>query len=307
MQIPPAQSSLPIVRPPRAAYKRRGGGLPGADAREAALAGLGARLMRQGQAAPVGSGPRAALRSAGIAPAGATVAATEERIAPSGSESRQDPLARLPDEWAGRLSRIRATLDKARRWQAWLDAEEGRKACEIAKREGVTKARVSQVLRLLKLAPEIVADLDRPGRTGVVPGESDLRQLTKHPRAEQVRLYREQTGQPIACADGRRGGARAKGFQHLFARARRYRELLETGEALSMMDIARAEGITGARVSDLLYLTTLAPEIVTELDQPLGRAPRITDRDLRKIARVRDLGEQVRRFRSVVGEEAAAK
>lgn len=59
-------------------------------------------------------------------------------------------------------------------------------------------------------------------------------------------------------------------------------------------------------MSDLLHLTTLAPEIVKALDQPLGRAPRITDRGLRKIARVRDQGEQVRRFRGVVGDAVAA-
>ena len=300
--VPRAQPSLPLVRPPRAAYQRRGGGPPGAAAREAAIAHLGDRLMRQGQAAPA----KAEIRFGGIAPAIVIVPCGEGRIAPNEGESRQGGLARLPDEWSGRLERIRGTLDKARRWQAWLDAEQGRRACQIAKREKVTKCRVSQVMRLLKLAPEVLADIGRPGRTGMVPSEPELRQLTKQRRAEQVRAYRELTGQPIASADARRGGARAKGFQHLFARARRYRELLESGEALSMADIARAEGITGARVSDLLYLTNLAPEIVAELDRPVELAPYIADRELRAIARVRDLGAQVKRYRCVV-EGVAAK
>ena len=108
-----------------------GGGPPAAAVREAAIAHLGDRLMRQGQTAPA----KAEIRIGGIAPAGASVAHDEARIAPSEGESRQVGLARLPDEWAGRLERIRVTLDKARRWREWLDAEQGRRACEIAKRE----------------------------------------------------------------------------------------------------------------------------------------------------------------------------
>lgn len=46
-------------------------------------------------------------------------------------------------------------LQMAIEWQRQLDAGEVETRAEIARREGVTRARVTQVMALLRLAPEI--------------------------------------------------------------------------------------------------------------------------------------------------------
>jgi len=51
--------------------------------------------------------------------------------------------------------RIVELLHKAIEWRRQLDTGEVRNQADIARREGVTRARVTQVLGLLRLAPEI--------------------------------------------------------------------------------------------------------------------------------------------------------
>jgi ParB-like chromosome segregation protein Spo0J len=46
-------------------------------------------------------------------------------------------------------------LRKAQEWHRQLEAGEARTQAEIARREGITRARVTQVMGLLRLAPEI--------------------------------------------------------------------------------------------------------------------------------------------------------
>ncbi len=46
-------------------------------------------------------------------------------------------------------------LKKAIEWRRQLDAGEVRNQAEIARREGITRARVTQVTGMLRLAPEI--------------------------------------------------------------------------------------------------------------------------------------------------------
>lgn len=92
---------------------------------------------------------------------------------------------------------------------------------------------------------------------------------------------------------------RGKGVQHLFARARRYRQMLDSGQAKSLRDLGRQEGITGARVCQILNLLELAPEIVEQVDVPFERLPPgINVTRLREIAASQDRKEQRRRFRS---------
>jgi hypothetical protein len=79
--------------------------------------------------------------------------------------------------WADALARVRGRLAKARAWRAWIDAAPDRTAADLAKRERRTRARVSQVLRLLDLAPAIVEDLERDDRAGPVPSELQLRSI----------------------------------------------------------------------------------------------------------------------------------
>jgi hypothetical protein len=84
-----------------------------------------------------------------------------------------------------------------------------------------------------------------------------------------------------------------KGFQHLLARARRYQELLASGQYTSMSQLARAEGITHARVGHLLDLLALSPAILVVIDVPAEQAPTgLTHEELRRIARVTDYAEQ---------------
>ena len=51
--------------------------------------------------------------------------------------------------------RVAELLHKAIEWRRQLDTGEVRNQADIARREGVTRARVTQVLGLLRLAPEI--------------------------------------------------------------------------------------------------------------------------------------------------------
>jgi len=51
--------------------------------------------------------------------------------------------------------RVAELLRKAIEWRRQLDTGEARNQADIARREGVTRARVTQVLGLLRLAPEI--------------------------------------------------------------------------------------------------------------------------------------------------------
>jgi len=53
-----------------------------------------------------------------------------------------------------RAPRVVKLLHNAIEWRRQLDAGEVRTQADIARREGITRARVTQVMRLLRLAPE---------------------------------------------------------------------------------------------------------------------------------------------------------
>ena len=54
-----------------------------------------------------------------------------------------------------RTPRVVELLRKAIEWRRQLDAGEVRNQADIARREGITRARVTQVMGMLRLAPEI--------------------------------------------------------------------------------------------------------------------------------------------------------
>jgi hypothetical protein len=176
-------------------------------------------------------------------------------------------------------------------------------AAEVAKREGMTRARVSQLLRLLDLAPDVLADLEDPEATGAVPPVSLLRSLTAIKTPErQAGEYRRLCAAEAASRAPRAPRARGpnkgqpprRGLQHLFERARRYHARLEAGEARSLEDLGRAEGVTGRRIAQILLLLQLAPEIVEAVDVPAADLPPgVTERRLREVARLRGREEQV--------------
>jgi len=79
--------------------------------------------------------------------------------------------------------------------------------------------------------------------------------------------------------------------------------LLESGEALNQADIARREGVTRARVTQVMGLLRLAPEIRQHiLAMPDAvRRPAITERALRPIAQLEDPADQRARFQELIG------
>ena len=54
-----------------------------------------------------------------------------------------------------RSPRIVGLMKKALAWQELLDSGEAPSRAELARREGITRARVTQIMKLLALAPEI--------------------------------------------------------------------------------------------------------------------------------------------------------
>jgi hypothetical protein len=50
---------------------------------------------------------------------------------------------------------IVSLMNKALEWQRLLDAGEVSRRAEVARRQGITRARVTQIMKLLALAPDI--------------------------------------------------------------------------------------------------------------------------------------------------------
>jgi hypothetical protein len=78
----------------------------------------------------------------------------------------------------------------AQDWQQWLDDETGRSRADLARHLGVSRARVTQVLGLLDLAPEVVHAIAALGDPlpGPIVTERMLRPLRKLSPAEQQRM-----------------------------------------------------------------------------------------------------------------------
>jgi len=78
--------------------------------------------------------------------------------------------------------------------------------------------------------------------------------------------------------------------------------MLNSGQVRNQADIAQREGITRARVTQIMHLTNLAPEIQDHiLNMPkTSRRPAITDRALRLITRIEDHKQQLEAFNGLV-------
>lgn len=205
------------------------------------------------------------------------------------------------DPWASSLARLRDHLKRARTWYAKRTAEADLTIAALAEREGVAPARISEALALLRLSPSIVADLDRPDRTGPVPTVADLERLARmRDRLGQVARYRQLCREAGAPGSKRRkGAARQKGFQHVLLTARQYQAWLDDGTYRSLREIAAAEQVTPGRVGQVLDLLTLPPEILTAIDVPAEQAPvGLTQMELRRIARLGSVEEQQSAFKA---------
>ena len=90
-------------------------------------------------------------------------------------------------------------------------------------------------------------------------------------------------------------------------RARAWRRLIDAGAVKNAAALARRHGVTRARVSQLLSLLRLAPEILEYIDGLEGTEGglHLTARRLRDIAVLDDPDEQRARFRALVGDTDA--
>jgi hypothetical protein len=95
---------------------------------------------------------------------------------------------------------------------------------------------------------------------------------------------------------------RAARAAYALALARAFDERLARGLAGDLADLARQTGLSRARITQLLDLLLLAPdlqeEVLFRLEGP-GERP-LTERGLREVVRALDWSEQRRRFRALV-------
>jgi len=87
-------------------------------------------------------------------------------------------------------------------------------------------------------------------------------------------------------------------------KALEWRALLASGEAKNQSDIARHEGISRVRVTQVMWLLRLAPEIqerILAMPETIRR-PAISERALRPIARLENITDQKTLFQELIGE-----
>ena len=78
--------------------------------------------------------------------------------------------------------------------------------------------------------------------------------------------------------------------------------MLDSGEVQSMRELGRAEGISGARVCQIVGVMDLPREILDRVDVEVDHIPPgASVTRLREIAARGDRGKQRRRFRALVG------
>ena len=80
--------------------------------------------------------------------------------------------------------------------------------------------------------------------------------------------------------------------------------MIDTGEVKNATELARRHGLSNARVSQLMSLLRLAPEILAYIDRLDGTEGclHLTAYRLRDIAVLSDHDEQRARFRDLVGD-----
>lgn len=113
-------------------------------------------------------------------------------------EFRLDQLARRPKEKSGhqnvappRIPRIARLMALAIKIQDMVDRGEMRDYAEVARVGHVTRARMTQIMNLLNLAPDIQEQI-LFATESACPAERGLRKLAAHPGWDrQRRLWRE--------------------------------------------------------------------------------------------------------------------
>ncbi|MBI5587043.1 MAG: hypothetical protein HY889_01600 [Deltaproteobacteria bacterium] len=88
----------------------------------------------------------------------------------------------------------------------------------------------------------------------------------------------------------------------LLRKAMEWKELLDAGEVPTLVEIARREGLSRARITQIMSLLRLAPDIRNYiLSMPrVTKRPVVTERLLRPIVRVENLLVQAERFQQLL-------
>jgi hypothetical protein len=87
----------------------------------------------------------------------------------------------------------------------------------------------------------------------------------------------------------------------LLRKAIEWKALLKSGNVASQADIARQEGLSRARVTQVMGMLRLAPEIQERIFAPPENGSRrpITERALRAIATITNSRDQLREFQKL--------
>jgi len=129
-------------------------------------------------------------------------------------------------------------------------------------------------------------------------GNGNVGALTRRVRAERI------VSAVPACRGRSKPPRRPKTPRvvELLRKALEWKTLLDSGEVSNQAAIAQREGITRARVTQVIGLLRLAPEIQQHiLSMPnMARRPAITERALRPIAQLEDVRDQTARFQELV-------
>jgi hypothetical protein len=97
--------------------------------------------------------------------------------------------------------------------------------------------------------------------------------------------------------------ARTPRVVELLRKAIEWQALLKSGQVANQAEIAQREGITRARVTQVICMLRLAPMIqeqIQSLPVIAGRS-RVTERVLRPIATITDYHDQIREFHKLLG------
>jgi hypothetical protein len=90
-------------------------------------------------------------------------------------------------------------------------------------------------------------------------------------------------------------------FDNYFEKARLYQNLLKNGKVKNIGELAEKEGVSKARISQIMSLRNLAPEIKNWLleiaDTTIIPKQKITEKKLRQIATIRNHKQQIKKFK----------
>ncbi len=220
---------------------------------------------------------------------------SEMSFEPRETESGQAIGSAKIDPWAVQRARFQERMVLATRLRQALLDDEKLTLVGLDRREGMAPSRVSEIIALMRLGAEIRSDIEAPAVPRPVPAWDDLLVLIRErdARKQAAGYFQIVQGLVSRTRSGRVRQPRQRGFQHLFAQARVWCHWLETGKYRSEAALARAERVNPRRVTYLLDLLALAPEIQAAIDVPSDRIPEsMRQSDIFAIAALGDQDEQ---------------